>query len=286
MQKITFTRTGEKPASKNYFLLVVSLFLFSANTMAQGDLLIFPKRLVFDASVKSQSLNLSNTGADTARYIISVVQIRMKEDGSFETITEPDPGQNFADKNIRFFPRSVVLGPNEAQTVKVQIVRAGELTDGEYRSHIYFRSEPEKQPLGEDAKKDTSSISIKLTPVFGISVPVIVRIGESTMDIHLSKVAFQMENDTIPTLKLTVNRTGNMSVYGDLSVDHIAPQGKVTRVTSIKGLAVYTPNAKRNFRLMLEKADGVDYKQGSLHIVFTDQSGKKQKVAQEQIFLR
>ena len=72
--------------------------LCSTTSTAQGDLMLFPKRIVFDGSKKTQEINLANSGKDTARYILSVVQIRMKEDGSFENITEPDPGQNFADK--------------------------------------------------------------------------------------------------------------------------------------------------------------------------------------------
>ena len=75
-------------------------------------------------------MNLANIGKDTATYSISVVQIRMKENGGFETITEPDPGQLFADKYIRFFPRSVTLGPSESQVVKVQITKVNELNQG------------------------------------------------------------------------------------------------------------------------------------------------------------
>ena len=99
-------------------------------------------------------LNLANTGKDSATYAISIVQIRMKEDGGFETITEPDQGQRFADRNIRFFPRSVTLGPNEAQVVKVQLMKTNELTEGEYRSHFYFRAVPKSNPLGEEAPVD------------------------------------------------------------------------------------------------------------------------------------
>ena len=98
-----------------------SLFFFS-EADCQGNLIIIPRRVVFEGSKRTQELNLANTGTDTAKYLISVIQYRMKEDGTFENITQPDSGQNFADKNFRFFPRSVVLAPNEAQTVKVQIM--------------------------------------------------------------------------------------------------------------------------------------------------------------------
>ena len=149
--------------------------------------------MVFEGSKKSIDLNLANTGQDTATYAISLVQIRMKEDGGFETITEPDPGQRFADPFIRFFPRSVTLGPNEAQVVKVQLTKTNELTDGEYRSHFYFRAVPKQNALGEEEKvKDSTSISVKLTPIFGITIPVIIRKGESTTKVTLSELAFQI----------------------------------------------------------------------------------------------
>jgi len=66
-------------------LIVVSLSS-STNLMAQGNLMIFPRRVVFEGSKRSQTLNLANTGMETARYNISFVQYRMKENGAFEEI--------------------------------------------------------------------------------------------------------------------------------------------------------------------------------------------------------
>jgi hypothetical protein len=227
-----------------------------------------------------------NNGSDTARYVISVVQIRMKEDGSFENIATPDPGQNFADKNFRFFPRSVLLGPKEAQTVKVQLAGFSSLAAGEYRSHLYFRAEEAQKPMGQDKPKaDSGKISISITPIYGLSIPVIIRSGESTTDISLSKVGFRFEKDTIPVLQMNLNRSGNMSAYGDITVDYVSKEGKETRVAQIKGVAVYTPNATRIIKLALDRNAGVDYHKGALHVVFTETSGKTEKVAQDQLFL-
>ena len=283
------------------FSFLGCFILVPAKTIAQGDLLIYPKRLVFDGSKRSQEINLSNNGNDTARYLISVVEIKMKENGSFEIIDQPEPGQRFANKNFRFFPRNVVLGPKETQVVKVQLYRTSELEPGEYRSHIYLRAEKETKPLGEDKiAKEASSISIRLQPVFGISIPIIIRVGESTTQINLSKVSFQLENDSIPTLTMDINRTGNMSVYGEISVDYFPldgkkrattsvlnfnTSGKSTRVGYAKGLAIYTPNTVRHVQLLLDKNPGIDYHSGALHIVYKDESGKIIKLAQEQIFL-
>lgn len=265
------------------FMLMVGC---SIRSVAQGDLLIFPKRLVFDGPKKTQELNLANTGKDTARYLISVVQIRMNEDGKFENITLPDSGQNFADKYFRFFPRSVVLAPNEAQMVKVQLVKINEMLPGEYRSHIYFRAEREKKPLGEDdTRRDTTAISVNLTPVFGISIPLIIKVGESNTKITFSDISLLKVNDTLPALSVKFNRTGNMSVYGDISVDHISPEGKISHAGTIQGVAVYTPTAARNFTILLDKKSGINYQQGKLNLAYSDQSPKKVILAEKQIIL-
>lgn len=250
-------------------LLVLFLIICSSVTMAQGNLLITPRRVVFDGQKKSQELNLANTGKDTAKYVISFLQIRMKEDGSFETITKPDPGQNFADKYLRFFPRMVTLGPNEAQVIKIQLTKTGELQPGEYRSHIYFRAVPDEKPLGEEVPKDSTTIAVKLTPIFGITIPVIIRVGPSNMQVSLSDLSLDMQSDSLPKIRFTINRSGNMSVYGDISVEYISPAGKITPVGSIKGIAVYTPNLLRRVWIDLTKTIGIDYHAGKLRLTLS-----------------
>ncbi len=266
---------------------LLSGLLFSSNAFAQGDLLITPRRVVFDGVKRSMDLNLANTGKDTAVYSISLIQIRMKEDGGFETITNPDPDQRFADRYIRFFPRNVTLGPNEAQTVKVQLIRTNELTTGEYRSHFYFRAIPGIKPLGEEEKaKDTTTISVRLIPVFGITIPVIIRVGEPTTKVNLSDLTFRIVNDTVPNIGMTFNRTGNMSVYGDIAVDYISLQGKVTRVGIANGVAVYTPNLKRKLQLNLNKVAGIDFRTGKLRVTYSASSDvKPEKFAEAEILL-
>jgi len=272
-----------------YFLFAVGAFvLFSTELRAQGDLLLFPKRIIFEGQKKSQTLNLANSGKDTVRYLVSIVQSRMKEDGGFETISQPDSGQHFADKYVRIFPRNVVLAPNEAQSIKIQLANTNGMQPGEYRSHIYFRAEPEKKPLGEEGtRKDSTAISVQLVAVFGISIPLIIRVGESTTKVRISDESFQLNKDSIPSLKITFNRTGNMSVYGDISVDHISLQGKITRIGTAKGMALYAPNPVRHFNLLLDKNAGIDYNKGKLSIAYTTQpDAKLLKIAETELQLK
>lgn len=268
-------------------LLVMFLAIYSSVAMAQGNLLITPRRVVFDGQKKSQELNLANTGKDTAKYVISFLQIRMKENGGFETITVPDSGQNFADRYLRFFPRMVTLGPNEAQVIKVQLTKTGELQPGEYRSHIYFRAVPDEKPLGEEAPKDTTTIAVKLTPIFGITIPVIIRVGTSNTQVSLSDLSLNLPVDSLPRIKFTINRSGNMSVYGDITADYIAPNGKITTVGSIKGIAVYTPNLLRRVWVDLTKIVDVDFHTGKLRVTLsTPAEDKSVKLAETVLSLQ
>ena len=257
------------------FLIGILVFPVIQKTtlMGQGNLLITPRRVVFEGNKKNEELNLANTGNDTATYNVSLVQYRMKEDGSLVLITEPDPGQNFADKYVRFFPRTVTLAPNEAQVVKMQLFRANDLPAGEYRSHIYFRAVPRPSALGAEEKPtDTTTLSVKLVPIFGITIPVIIRVGSSTAKASLSDLSLKMVNDTIPQLSLTFNRSGNMSVYGDIEVNHVSSNGSINQVGYIRGLAVYTPNLIRNAKIDLRIIPGLDYRSGKLQITYVSQT--------------
>ncbi|MCX6279170.1 MAG: hypothetical protein NT004_13900 [Bacteroidetes bacterium] len=80
----------KKSGSYRIALLLRGLFMMTlfgaasfSDVCSQGNLLILPRRVVFEGNVKSQDLTLANTGNDTAKYQVSIVQMRMKDDGSF-----------------------------------------------------------------------------------------------------------------------------------------------------------------------------------------------------------
>jgi P pilus assembly chaperone PapD len=273
--------------------IISGVILFSCtlpvHAIAQGNLLITPVRVVFEGQRRMQELNLANTGSDSAKYLISFIEIRMNENGTFEKINEPDSGQHFASKNLRFFPRSVTLAPGEAQLVKVQLTKTSQLTTGEYRSHIYFRAVPDEKPLGEKIPvKDSTGISVKLISVFGISIPVIIRIGESTTNVSLSDLSLDLNNDSLYRFNMAINRTGNFSVYGDITINYISPQGKITKMVSLNGLAVYTPTTVRRFHFDLTKKYGINFHKGKLEVVYSTKKNDTDVIvlAKEAILLK
>lgn len=256
-------------------ILILFAFIITTSLFAQGDLLITPRRVVFEGNKRVEELNLANTGRDTATYSVSFIQYRMTEDGNFEEITTPDPGQNFADKNLRFFPRSVTLAPGEAQTVRMQAINRERLAPGEYRSHVYFRAVPKEGALGlEEENADTTALSIRLIPIFGITIPIILRVGENNTKVTLSDIGLVQINDTTKILNVTFNRSGNMSAYGDLRVIHISPEGTNTPIGAVNGIAVYTPNPTRKFNVLIDNNINVDFTKGSIMVEYLSQSDR------------
>jgi hypothetical protein len=128
-------------------------------------------------------------------------------------------------------------------------------------------------------------IAVRLTPVFGISIPAIIRVGVADTKVNLSDASIE-NNEGSLRLNLTFNRTGNMSSYGDVTVNYIAPNSKLTKAAFVRGVAVYTPNTKRKLRIDLNKIPGVDYRSGKLQIVYkTQKDAGSEEIARTEIEL-
>ena len=269
------------------FFSVSFLVLINANLFAQGNLLITPKRVVFEGQKRVMEVTLANVGQDSAKYNISFLQYRVNADGAYEGITVPDPGQNFADKNIRFFPRTVRLAPSESQVIKLQLTKIEQLEPGEYRSHLYFRAVPNQKALGEeDTKIDSTAIAIKIIPIFGITIPVIIRVGESSTTVNITNLKLETAADGTNKLLLTITRSGNMSAYGDLLISHISSNGKESKIGLIQGVAVYTPNLLRRLQIDLENKPSVDLHKGTIRVLYSSQSDTRQaKLAEAELTL-
>jgi hypothetical protein len=243
---------------------------FAQLLSAQGDLLVSPVRVIFEGNKQKEEISLVNVGNDSATYSVSFLQYRMTEDGNFEMIVKPEEGQMFADPYLRVFPRKVKLAPRESQVVRLQFRRKPDMLAGEYRSHLYFRAEKENKPLGFDsAKNDPKLMSVEITPVFGISIPVIIRTGEIFVATTLSNLKIEIQQDTIVNLKLSINRTGNISVYGDIVAEYVPETGKPMEIGQVRGVAVYTGTNKRNFSIRLINLKEVNLSTGKIKVRYT-----------------
>lgn len=269
---------------KRFLMLLLILELgIRLQTNAQGNLLITPMRVVFEGNKQKAELNLANIGAETATYSISFRQYNMTEQGKLEANEKRDSSQMFASPYLRVFPRQVTLAPGEAQVVMLQCRRKKEMPAGEYRSHLWFRSEKNYEVLGkgENPKLDSNQLSVTITPIFGITIPVIIRTGEVNVSTSLSVMKLEIKQDTIPYLSLSINRSGNISIYGNIIVEYVPSQGKSYQIGVIKGIGVYTNINKRDISIKLNKTPGLSLKNGKLKVRYTSSDESKYVVYAE-----
>jgi P pilus assembly chaperone PapD len=256
--------------------LVVGSGLATPNAAhaAGGQLMVTPTRLVLDGNTRHATLSLVNTGTTATTYRISVLLRRMNANGDLEEVKTPTAAEVIASKLARFSPREVTLPPGVTQNVRIQIRKPADMPPGEYRSHVLFLEVPAaetgKTSLNGLNGQKSDEVSFNITQVYGVSIPLIVRHGETSAKVGLSDMAvIPNPKPADPALlKLSLNRTGNRSVYGTITVDFIGPNG-VKQVGLSPSMAIYTGLDRRTTHLPLN-VPASQLKHGKLRVTFTE----------------
>ncbi len=211
---------------------------------AAGDLLVAPTRIVLDGT-RGTEVVLNNIGTEPATYRVSLELRRMRADGSLEDV---DPASaNDHDVTtlgmISYAPRRVVLPPNQPQSIRIGVRAPQGLADGEYRAHMLFRAIPDAKPV-ESGTARKEGVSIALTPIYGVTIPIIVRQGALTATAAISDPKIVRDADG-PALAFTLSRSGTRSVYGLIRV---TKPGNAKPVFEARGIAVYAELSSRTVK--------------------------------------
>lgn len=241
--------------------------------MAQGDLLIAPTRVVLSGGGSTQVI-LSNIGTTPATYRIALELRRMEADGDVSEVPEEqaNPTERAALDMIRYAPRRITLAPNQPQSIRISARPPEGLADGEYRVHMSFRAVPDAAPTADPAAPaapadpaPASGLTIRLTPIYGITIPLIVRKGQLDAGVTIARPQVVRVNDS-DALQLELDRTGNRSVFGEIRV--IAP-GVADPVYLARGIAVYPEVTHRTVKLPLSAEQAARLK-GPLRIEYRE----------------
>ncbi len=247
------------------------------NCQAQG-VSVAPLRVLFDGKTRSKTVFLSNRSPETANYRISLVNRRMLEDGSIAVAEVAEDGEYFADELIRYSPRRVTIPPYGSQTIRLLIRRPrGDFPENvEFRSHLSIRSVPAAPHLAdletEDKLVSEGMMSITAVPTIETVIPVIVRMGNPKVSIQLANPVLDLKptKNNVPSMTIDILRSGDRSVYGKMTVVHIAPDGKKTQIHYAVGLAVYYPTSKRTRMLDFKEATPEMLEQGKLVVRYAE----------------
>lgn len=228
-------------------LCLLLAFLLAPLKPAQAnraETMLIPTRVVIKATDRYATLVLKNTGTATGQYEISLVEMRMTEDGAITEIPEGEPAEYPASSFVHMAPRSVTVAPGASQVIRILVRRPEGQEPGEYRSHIKVRVVNENVEGATNAQAP-GTIEVKANLV--LVIPLIIRTGEGTATIKLSDLRVAKDENG-SHIELNLNREGNQSVMGDLK---ILQAGK--EVASLDGIPVYRPTAKRLVKVPLGK---------------------------------
>jgi P pilus assembly chaperone PapD len=223
---------------------IVAAPLLALPTAAQagvGDLLVAPTRIVLDGR-KGAEIILNNIGEEPATYRVSVEFRRMTENGDLADVTTPSASDKAAEDMIVYAPRKVALAPREPQAIRIAARPPQGLPDGEYRLHLLFRAIPPATPVTEPAGEQPKGVQFKLTPIYGVTIPVIVRLGNLQASAAIANVHLE-KKDGASAVGLDITREGSRSTYGEVRV---VKAGVKDPIAIQKGIAVYTEIGKRH----------------------------------------
>ena len=237
-------------------LALIAAALFSAVSPASagvGDLLVAPTRIVLDGR-RGTEVILNNIGDDVATYRISVELRRMTPDGRLIDVAAPNSAEQAAHDMILYAPRRVTLPPNQPQAIRLSARAPQGLADGEYRVHLLFRAIPAPRAIAPAAGQKVEGVAFQLTPIYGVTIPVIVRLGNLQAKAGLANIR-KVINNGKPAIALDISRAGDRSTFGEVRV---LKAGITDPIALVRGVAVYTELGQRSVMVPIDPAHLAD----------------------------
>ena len=218
----------------------------SQPALAAGDLLVAPTRIVLEGG-RGTEVILNNVGNTPATYRISLELRRMTADGKLEEVVTGSESEKEKATlaMVSYAPRRVSLPPNQPQVIRIGARIAPDMPDGEYRAHMLFRAVPDAQPAVATGPRE--GVSIALIPIYGVTIPVIVRKGALKATAAISNLRLE-RSEGQTALAFNLARSGDRSVYGRLRV---IKAGAAKPVYEVRGIAVYAELGARTVALPL-----------------------------------
>jgi hypothetical protein len=276
----------------------------TAEPVAVGaNLNISPKRLTFDRSGKSATVYIFNQGQTTATFDITLVDRYMSPNGQISPLTEAEGKPELAplvgklksaQPLLLATPRRATLEPGKGQTIRVRVNPGAEQTvgPGEYRTHLTVTTIPPRNvglTADQASQARPEELSFLIYSVFGISIPVIVRLGGVDVRGAVENVTLTHSDISpdgkapavrTPVLNFDLTRQGPNSLFGNIEVHGAKANGKEP-IGLARGVGVYTEIDRRAVQLPLtrEPAPGEQ-----LQITFSDDDTAPGRVIAQSAF--
>ena len=253
----------------------------AATNTVGANLNISPKRVTFDRADRTATIYVFNQGTAAATFDISLVDRIMLPDGQIlavsEAQTKPEDKSTLdklksAQGMLIASPRRATLEPGKGQTIRIRAAAptAGAAGNppppGEYRTHLTVTTIPPRD-IGLTAEQAAAlspqELRFQINSVFGLSIPVILRIGAADVRGSIENAKLITENvspDGVapprPTAVLSFQlvRLGPNSLFGNLEVRSSKDKASDQPLAAARGIGVYPEIDRRLVQLPLRRA--------------------------------
>ena len=255
-------------------------------TAVGANLNVSPNRVVFAPNMRSATVLVFNTGSAPATYNISLVDRVMTPQGAI--IAAEDAGSNpaataalarlkSAKDMIVFTPHRVVLAPGENQTIRIIVLRPDTLANGDYRTHLTITAVPppdEGLTAEQAAGQAADALSVRLTALFSLSIPLIVRQGPPAPAADIADIQYQPPIPGGPAggmLSFNILRKGASSLYGVIEIRDAGGGRSEKPLGALGGVGVYAEIDQRAVSVPLTRPPAHGQQ---LKILYIDQDVK------------
>lgn len=244
--------------NKILFTLVATFCLVFIDFTPAHSLSVTLKRIVFEGSKRSEVLTIINNTDNPQTYRIGWLYYVMNDQGRLVAVERENlpPEVRPAEDMIRYAPRRITVPAKKSQQIRVMMRMPAGVEDGEYRSHLWIRVEPNveriKKTADEERRKSGVNKSLSLEMLPGITMPVIIRKGDVNATINIQNLQAQQSPGFV-NISYDFLREGMRSVYGD--TDYICNAGTSSAylLKRVRGIGVYNEINLRKYNLKTEK---------------------------------
>jgi hypothetical protein len=252
----------------------------AAPNTVSANLNISPKRITFDRADRSATVYIFNQGNGPGTFDITLVDRVMLPDGQILPLTEAQakPELKAYVDNLKsaatmlvVTPRRVSLGAGKGQTIRIRAAAAaggatGGPAPGEYRTHLTVATIPPRDAgltADQAAAAGTQQLSFQINSVFGLSIPVVLRVGPPDIRGAIEGAKITTENissDGVapprPTsmLRFKLVRLGPNSLFGNIEVRGSKDKASADPLAAVRGLGVYPEIDHRDIAMILKRA--------------------------------
>ncbi|HEY8105742.1 MAG TPA: hypothetical protein VIE46_06515 [Gemmatimonadales bacterium] len=219
-------------------LAASSALLATSPLRAQG-VLVAPHAVFMDHRTRAGSLTLYNPGDDPTEISVSTFYGYPVTDSTgvyvLRTVDTPDSTQPSAAGWIEAFPKRMMLGPKERQTVRLLARPPAGLADGEYWARVVVSAKGGTVPV--NVESDSGGVRVGLRLEVRTVLPLQYRKGPMSTSVKLSDLEANRAGDSL-AVRLHLVRAGNAAFLGTARAALADSTGKT--VTSFdRPVAVY-----------------------------------------------